>query len=67
MALSFTPATRNLDLGILVVSQTSGTSVDADQYVADIVNAYPVLETQAKQAIGAKVWADAVAPLVSIA
>ena len=67
MALSFTPATRNLDLGILVVSQTSGSSVDADQYVADIVNAYPVLETQAKQAIGAKVWADAVAPLVSIA
>lgn len=67
MALSFTPATRNLDLGILVVSQTSGASVDADQAVADIVNAYPVLESQAKLAIGTKVWADAVAPLVSIA
>ena len=67
MALSFTPATRNLDLGILVVSQTGGLNVDADQAVADIVNAYPVLETQAKVASGQKVWADAVAPLVSIA
>jgi hypothetical protein len=65
MALSFTPASRNLDLGILVVSNTSGTNVDADQAVADIVNAYPVMETQAKTAIGAQVWADHVAGLIS--
>jgi hypothetical protein len=65
--VSFTPAPRNLALGILVVNNTSGNSSAADRAVADVVNAYPLLETQAKTAIGAKVWTDHVAPLISIA
>ena len=65
--VSFTPAPRNLALGIYCVNNTSGNSAAADQAVADVVNAYPLLETQAKTAIGIKVWADHVAPLISIA
>jgi hypothetical protein len=65
--VSFTPAPRNLALGIYCVNNTSGNSSAADHAVADVVNAYPLLETQAKTAIGAKVWADHVSPLISIA
>jgi hypothetical protein len=67
MALSFTPAPRNLAIGIYCVNNTSGNNVDADRFTADQINAYPLLETQAKTAIGVKVYADHVAPLVSIA
>ena len=65
--VSFTPAPRNLALGIYCVNNTSGNNVDADHMVADNVNAYPLLETQAKTAIGVQIWADHVAPYISIA
>lgn len=64
--VSFTAAPRNLALGILCVSNTSGNNSDADKAVAAIVNANPLLETQAKTAIGKQVWADHISSLISI-
>ena len=62
--MAFTSAPRNLAQGSHVVVNTSGTYVAANSYVASIVQSYGLLQTQAKQIVGAKLWSTKIVPLL---
>jgi hypothetical protein len=64
MALSFSASPRNVAQGCHVVVLTSGASVAANRYVAAILTATKLLQTQAKQIVGTYLWANKIVPLL---
>jgi hypothetical protein len=62
--VGFTDQPRNLDQGILVCVNNNGGSTAANEFVADILKAKELLETQAKAAVGEHIWDTYIYPLL---
>jgi len=62
--MAFTDAPRNLDQGVLCVVYANGTNAEANVRTAGILTANRLLEKQAADALGEKLWVNTVKPLI---
>ena len=62
--VGFNDSGRNLAQGAHVVVLHSGSVAGANEKVANVLNAYELLETQGKQIVGQKLWTTVIEPLL---